>query len=70
MTKSARSMTMLLLFCGVLVLVGSSRAQTRSVIVEQLAKTYGPAATRFEGESLPDVDLGAQDRPSDIRKQR
>ena len=41
MTKSTRSATILLLSLGVLLLAGTSRAQTRPPIVEQLAKTYG-----------------------------
>jgi len=41
MTKLRHSMTTLCLLCGVLLLVGTSRAQTRPAIVEQLAKTYG-----------------------------
>jgi hypothetical protein len=41
MTKLARSTTICWLFFGVLVLAGTSRAQTRPPIVEQLAKTYG-----------------------------
>jgi hypothetical protein len=41
MTKSTRSTTILMLSLGVLLLAGTSRAQTRSPIVEQLAKTYG-----------------------------
>jgi hypothetical protein len=41
MTKSTRSATILMLSLGVLLLAGTSRAQTRPAIVEQLAKTYG-----------------------------
>jgi hypothetical protein len=41
MTKLRRSMTIHCLFLGVLLLAGTSRAQTRPPIVEQLAKTYG-----------------------------
>jgi hypothetical protein len=41
MTKLSRSMTICCLFFGVLLLAGTSRAQTRPPIVEQLAKTYG-----------------------------
>jgi hypothetical protein len=41
MTKSTRSTTILMLSLGVLLLTGTSRAQTRPPIVEQLAKTYG-----------------------------
>jgi hypothetical protein len=41
MTKLGRSKTILWVFCGVLALAGTSRAQTRPPIVEQLAKTYG-----------------------------
>src|SRR5258708_13891999 len=41
MTKLLRSMTIRCLFWGVLLLAGTSRAQTRPPIVEQLAKTYG-----------------------------
>src|SRR5260221_14369190 len=41
MTKLRRSMTIRCLFWGVLLLAGTSRAQTRPPIVEQLAKTYG-----------------------------
>ena len=41
MTKSTRSSTALMLTLGVLLLAGTSRAQTRPAIVEQLAKTYG-----------------------------
>jgi hypothetical protein len=41
MTKSTRSATLLILSLGVLLLAGTSRAQTRPPIVEQLAKTYG-----------------------------
>jgi hypothetical protein len=41
MTKSTRSATILMLSLGVLLLAGTSRAQTRPPIVEQLAKTYG-----------------------------
>ena len=41
MTKLRRSMTICFLFLGVLLLAGTSRAQTRPPIVEQLAKTYG-----------------------------
>ena len=41
MTKLARSMTIHCLFLGALLLAGTSRAQTRPPIVEQLAKTYG-----------------------------
>jgi len=41
MTKSTLSTTILMLSLGVLFLAGTSRAQTRPAIVEQLAKTYG-----------------------------
>ncbi len=41
MTKLHRSTMICWLFLGVLLLVGTSRAQTRPPIVEQLAKTYG-----------------------------
>jgi hypothetical protein len=41
MTKLRRSMTIGYLFLGVLLLTGTSQAQTRPPIVEQLAKTYG-----------------------------
>ena len=41
MTKLGRSTTICWLFLGVLLLAGTSRAQTRPPIVEQLAKTYG-----------------------------
>src|SRR6516165_6984590 len=41
MTKLARSTTIISAFFGVLILSGTSRAQTRPPIVEQLAKTYG-----------------------------
>jgi hypothetical protein len=41
MIKLRRSMTICCLFWGVLFLAGTSRAQTRPPIVEQLAKTYG-----------------------------
>ncbi len=41
MTKSTRSATILMLSLGMLLLAGTSRAQTRPPIVEQLAKTYG-----------------------------
>src|SRR5260370_31601082 len=41
MTKLHRSTTICWLFLGVLLLAGTSRAQTRPPIVEQLAKTYG-----------------------------
>jgi hypothetical protein len=41
MTKSTRPVTILMLSLGVLLLAGTSRAQTRPPIVEQLAKTYG-----------------------------
>ncbi len=41
MTKLRRSMTIRCLFFGVLLLAGTSRAQTRPPIVEKLAKTYG-----------------------------
>jgi hypothetical protein len=41
MTKLRRFMTTGFLFFGVLFLAGTSRAQTRPPIVEQLAKTYG-----------------------------
>ena len=41
MTKLARSITIVCLFCGVVLLAGTSRAQARPAIVEQLAKTYG-----------------------------
>jgi hypothetical protein len=41
MTKLARSMTILFLSLGVLLLAGTSKAQTRPPDVEQLAKTYG-----------------------------
>ncbi|HEY2118557.1 MAG TPA: hypothetical protein VGH37_05175 [Candidatus Acidoferrum sp.] len=41
MTKLCRYMTICCLFLGVLLFAGTSRAQTRPPIVEQLAKTYG-----------------------------
>src|SRR5260370_26885049 len=41
MTKLRRSMTICCLFLWVLLLAGTSRAQTRPPIAEQLAKTYG-----------------------------
>ncbi len=41
MTKLRRSMTIRCLFLGALLLAGTSRAQTRPPIAEQLAKTYG-----------------------------
>src|ERR1700694_5741449 len=41
MTKLRRSMTIRCLFLGVLLLAGTSRAQTRPPIAEQIAKTYG-----------------------------
>ena len=41
MTKSTRSATILMLSLGMLLLAGTSRAQTRPPIVEKLAKTYG-----------------------------
>src|ERR1700686_2539512 len=41
MTKLRRSMTIRCLILGVLLLAGTSRAQTRPPIAEQLAKTYG-----------------------------
>jgi hypothetical protein len=41
MTKLRHSMTIYCLSLGVLLLAGTSRAQTRPPIVEQLAKTYG-----------------------------
>jgi hypothetical protein len=41
MTKLRRSMMIRCLFLGVLLLAGTSRAQTRPPIAEQLAKTYG-----------------------------
>lgn len=41
MTRLRRSVTIHSLFLGVLLLAGTSRAQTRPAIVEQLAKTYG-----------------------------
>ncbi len=41
MTKWTRSATILMLSLGVLLLAGTSRAQTRPPIVEQLARTYG-----------------------------
>ncbi len=41
MKKLRRSMTIYCLLSGVLLLAGTSRAQTRPPIVEQLAKTYG-----------------------------
>jgi hypothetical protein len=41
MTKSTRSVTILMLSLGVLLLAGTSLAQTRPPEVEQLAKTYG-----------------------------
>jgi hypothetical protein len=41
MTKLRRSTTICCLFLGVLFLAGTSRAQTRPPIVEELAKTYG-----------------------------
>jgi hypothetical protein len=41
MTKLCRSITICGLFLAVLLLAGTSQAQTRPAIVEQLAKTYG-----------------------------
>src|SRR5262249_60833739 len=41
MTKWARSITILSLIFGTLIFAGSSLAQTRPPLVEQLAKTYG-----------------------------
>jgi len=41
MTKLRHSVTIRCLFLGVLLLAGTSRAQTRPPIAEQLAKTYG-----------------------------
>jgi hypothetical protein len=41
MKKSRRSMPIYCLLAGALLLAGTSRAQTRPPIVEQLAKTYG-----------------------------
>ena len=41
MTKLCRYLTIPCLFLGVLLFAGTSRAQTRPAIVEQLAKTYG-----------------------------
>jgi hypothetical protein len=41
MTKLFRSMTICCLFLGLALLAGTSRAQTRPAIVDQLAKTYG-----------------------------
>ena len=41
MTKLRRFTTICCLFLGVLLLAGTSRAQTRPPIVEELAKTYG-----------------------------
>jgi hypothetical protein len=41
MTKLFRSMAILCLSLGMLLLAGTSRAQTRPPIVDQLAKTYG-----------------------------
>jgi hypothetical protein len=41
MTKLACSVTIRCLFLGVLLVAGTSQAQTRPPIVEQLAKTYG-----------------------------
>ena len=41
MTKLRHSTTICWLFFGVLLLAGTSRAQTRPPIAEQLAKTYG-----------------------------
>jgi hypothetical protein len=41
MTKLRRSMNILYLFLAVLLFAGTSRAQTRPPIVEELAKTYG-----------------------------
>ena len=41
MTKLRRSMTIHYLFLGVLLLAGTSQAQTRPPVVEKLAKTYG-----------------------------
>src|SRR5260370_20964301 len=41
MTKLRRCMTIGCLFLGVLLLPGTSRAQTHPAIAEQLAKTYG-----------------------------
>ena len=64
-----------------LVLAATSWAQTRPPIVEQIAKTYGLdsygqiEAIRYtfnlqipglEGESLPFVGVGAQDRASHL----
>lgn len=40
--KNARRLTMMgLLFCGVMILAPTSRAQSRPPIIEQIAKTYG-----------------------------
>src|SRR5260370_41605902 len=41
MTRLRRSMTIRCLFLGVLLLAGTSRAQTRPPLAEQLAKTDG-----------------------------
>ncbi|MGA9392214.1 MAG: hypothetical protein WBV69_17435 [Candidatus Sulfotelmatobacter sp.] len=41
MKKPARSITILCLFFGLLILAATSRAQTRPPILEQIAKTYG-----------------------------
>lgn len=41
MTRLRRSVTIHSLVLGVLLLAGTSRAQTRPAVVEQLAKTYG-----------------------------
>ena len=41
MTKLAGSRKITWLLLGVLLFAGTSRAQTRPAIVEQLAKTYG-----------------------------
>jgi hypothetical protein len=41
MTKLRRALTICCLFFGVLLFAGTSRAQTRPAIVDQLAKTYG-----------------------------
>jgi len=86
MTRFGRSTTISwLFFLGVLVLAGTSRAQTRPSEVEQIAKTYGldsygqieavrytfqPRSTGFESESLPYLDLGAQNRPGHVRNKR
>jgi hypothetical protein len=64
MSKLPRSMTICCVFLGVLLLAGTSRAQSRSPIAEQLAKTYGLdsfgqiAAIRYTFNlQLPGVNL-------------